>query len=149
MKLTMHMANCKLLFHSNLRHCHQSVQSSRSLFKCTPLLYLQHHSGFHSSPRLREQEQLQKTEEDAPSTTQSKDERISKEPHNEETRSAKIDFIVDEISKLNLLEVAQLVSALKSTLNLPDTAMMGAAMPMAAAPVAAGGGSGDTAEAGL
>jgi len=123
---------------SNLRHCR-----SRSLFKCTPLLCHHNNSGFHSSPRLREQEQLQKTEEDAPSTVETKDERITKEPHTEETRSAKIDFIVDEISKLNLLEVAQLVSALKSTLNLPDTAMMGAAMPMAAAPVAAGGGADD------
>merc|ERR1712154_598040 len=98
---------------------------------------------------MGEQEQLQKTEEEAPSTveTTTKDERITKQPHNEETRSAKIDFIVDEISKLNLLEVAQLVSALKSTLNLPDTAMMGAAMPMAAAPVAAGGGGAEAAEA--
>ena len=82
--------------------------------------------------------------EDAPST-ETKDDRINKEPHNEATRSAKIEFIVDEISKLNLLEVAQLVSALKSTLNLPDTAMMGAAMPMAAAPAA---GAAEAAEAG-
>lgn len=56
---------------------------------------------------------------------------------------------MDEISKLNLLEVAQLVSALKSTLNLPDTAMMGAAMPMAAAPAAAGGATEAAGEAGL
>merc|ERR550532_545480 len=84
-------------------------------------------------------------EEDVPST-ETKDERISKEPHNEENRSEKIQFIVDEISKLNLLEVAQLVTALKSTLNLPDTAMMGSAMPMMAAP-AGGGGATDAAEA--
>jgi len=51
-----------------------------------------------------------------------------------------VQFLVDEIAKLNLLEVAQLVTALKQTLNLPDTAMMGASMmaaPAAAAPSAA------------
>ena len=68
------------------------------------------------------------------------DERASQEAHTEQDRSSKIALIVKEISTLNLLEVAELVSVLKSTLNLPDTAMMGSAMPMAAAPAAGGGG---------
>lgn len=50
----------------------------------------------------------------------------------------KLDSIVTQIASLNLLEVSQLSSLLKSKLNLPDTAMM----PMggfAAAPAAAPG----------
>ncbi|KAF2675102.1 ClpS-like protein [Microthyrium microscopicum] len=51
----------------------------------------------------------------------------------------KIDSIVDEISKLTLLETADLVSTLKSRLNIPDMPMGGfmAAGPGAAAPAAA------------
>ncbi|KYK60092.1 54S ribosomal protein L12 [Drechmeria coniospora] len=46
----------------------------------------------------------------------------------------KIAQIVDQISKLTLLETAELVSSLKSTLNIPDMPMGGFAVAPAAAP---------------
>ncbi|GAB0131757.1 hypothetical protein EsDP_00000216 [Epichloe bromicola] len=49
----------------------------------------------------------------------------------------KIADIVDQISKLTLLETADLVSSLKSTLNIPDMPMGGFAAAPAAAPAAA------------
>ncbi|EEY22581.1 putative mitochondrial 54S ribosomal protein MNP1 [Verticillium alfalfae VaMs.102] len=50
----------------------------------------------------------------------------------------KIETIVDQISKLTLLETADLVSTLKSRLNIPDLPVGGfAAGPAAAAPAAA------------
>ncbi|EHK16678.1 uncharacterized protein TRIVIDRAFT_40545 [Trichoderma virens Gv29-8] len=50
----------------------------------------------------------------------------------------KIADIVDQISKLTLLETADLVSSLKSKLNIPDMPIGGfAAAPAAAAPAAA------------
>ncbi|KAH8781293.1 ribosomal protein L7/L12 C-terminal domain-containing protein [Diaporthe sp. PMI_573] len=50
----------------------------------------------------------------------------------------KIAGIVDQISQLTLLETADLVSSLKSRLNIPDLPVGGfAAAPAAAAPVAA------------
>jgi len=131
-----------------------------------------HKSAFHSSPHLRDSDsdeggqtqldndndgdsegQMDFQKEDPRSSEQviaayadAMDERSSKDAHTEEDRSSKIALIVAEISKLNLLEVAELVSVLKSTLNLPDTAMMGAGMPMAAAPAAGGGGEAAEAE---
>ncbi|GAA5991769.1 hypothetical protein JCM5350_005418 [Sporobolomyces pararoseus] len=53
--------------------------------------------------------------------------------------SPKINSIVEEISRLTLLEAADLVDALKSRLNIVDIALPAAS----AAPVAASGGSGD------
>ncbi|PHH61108.1 hypothetical protein CDD81_770 [Ophiocordyceps australis] len=49
----------------------------------------------------------------------------------------KITQIVDQISKLTLLETADLVSCLKSTLNIPDLPMGGFAAPAAGAGAAA------------
>ncbi|PHH82764.1 hypothetical protein CDD82_4929 [Ophiocordyceps australis] len=49
----------------------------------------------------------------------------------------KIAQIVDQISKLTLLETADLVSSLKSTLNIPDMPMGGFAAPAAGAGPAA------------
>ncbi|KAG5998430.1 hypothetical protein E4U52_000075 [Claviceps spartinae] len=49
----------------------------------------------------------------------------------------KIAEIVDQISKLTLLETADLVSSLKSKLNIPDMPMGGFAAAPAAAPAAA------------
>lgn len=50
----------------------------------------------------------------------------------------KLDNIVSQIASLNLLEVSELSSLLKSKLNLPDTAMMpmGGFVAQAAAPAA-------------
>lgn len=47
----------------------------------------------------------------------------------------KLDSIVNQIAGLNLLEVSELSSLLKSKLNIPDTAMM--PMGFAAGPAAA------------
>ena len=99
----------------------------------------------------------QKQEQEQESTTiivedtqQDEDPRSIIQQSTEETRNEKIDFIVNEIAKLNLLEVGQLVNALKTKLNLPDTAMMGAPMAMApAASAPAGGGAGGAEEAGM
>lgn len=49
--------------------------------------------------------------------------------------SPKISSIVDDISKLTLLETSDLISELKAKLNIPDVAM--SAMPMSAAPAQA------------
>lgn len=51
----------------------------------------------------------------------------------------KISQIVDQISKLTILETSALVTELKTRLNIPDIAMpaAGAAAPAAAAPAAA------------
>merc|ERR1711997_702416 len=86
-----------------------------------------HKSQFHSSPHPYEQAQLQKDDSNESETQiiEQMDERQNSVQQTEETRNDKIDSIVDEIAKLNLMEVATLVSALKSKLNLPDTAMMG------------------------
>ena len=48
----------------------------------------------------------------------------------------KISRIVEEISRLNLIEVAELNKVLKATLNIPDAPMMSyaAAAPAQAAP---------------
>ncbi|KAG5922810.1 hypothetical protein E4U42_005245 [Claviceps africana] len=48
----------------------------------------------------------------------------------------KIDEIVNQISKLTLLETADLVASLKSKLNIPDMPMTGFAAAPAAAPAA-------------
>lgn len=48
--------------------------------------------------------------------------------------NAKITSIVDQISQLTLLETADLVSSLKSRLNIPDMPMGGFAAPAPAAP---------------
>ncbi|WFD44156.1 54S ribosomal protein L12, mitochondrial [Malassezia psittaci] len=53
----------------------------------------------------------------------------------EEAASPKINSIVDEIEKLTLLEASELVSQLKTRLNITDIAMPSAAAP--AAPTAA------------
>jgi len=50
-------------------------------------------------------------------------------------QNPKLMNIVNEISSLNILEVSELSSLLKTTLNLPDTAFMPAAGVMTAAPV--------------
>ncbi len=47
--------------------------------------------------------------------------------------SPKIENLLDEITKLNLIEVAELNSALKKRLNLPDLPMMGVGAPTATA----------------
>lgn len=54
--------------------------------------------------------------------------------------SPKVAKLVEDITLLNLIEVAELVEQLKKTLNLPDSPMMGMpmGMPMAAAPAASG-----------
>ena len=88
----------------------------------------------------QEQEQEQQEQEDP---------RSNVIQNTQESRNEKIDLIVDEIAKLNLLEVAQLVSALKTKLNLPDTAMMGAPMAMAPTASSAPIGTSDTSEAGM
>ncbi|KAL6895950.1 ClpS-like protein [Trichoderma longibrachiatum] len=54
-----------------------------------------------------------------------------------EAVNPKIADIVDQISKLTLLETADLVSSLKSKLNIPDMPIGGFAAPAAAAPAAA------------
>ncbi|MCJ1265163.1 hypothetical protein MMC22_005038 [Lobaria immixta] len=48
--------------------------------------------------------------------------------------NAKVTSIVDQISQLTLLETADLVSSLKSRLNIPDMPMGGFAAPAPAAP---------------
>ncbi|KAI9905053.1 hypothetical protein N3K66_001582 [Trichothecium roseum] len=55
----------------------------------------------------------------------------------EAAANPKIDAIVDQIGQLTLLETANLVSSLKSKLNIPDLPVGGfaAAAPAAAAPV--------------
>ncbi|TRM68461.1 ribosomal protein L7/L12 C-terminal domain-containing protein, partial [Schizophyllum amplum] len=50
--------------------------------------------------------------------------------------SETIDRIVDDISKLTLLQAADLVTALKDRLNIQEIAMPSAAAPAAAAPAA-------------
>ncbi|ETS65436.1 hypothetical protein PaG_00170 [Moesziomyces aphidis] len=50
---------------------------------------------------------------------------------------AKISGIVDQIEKLTLLEASDLVSALKTRLNITEIAMPAASAPAAAAPAAA------------
>jgi len=50
--------------------------------------------------------------------------------------SDKIQGIVDQISRLSLIEVADLNECLKTTLKIPDTPMMAVGAPMAAAPKA-------------
>ena len=62
------------------------------------------------------------------------------------TYSPKVTAIVDEITTLNLLEVADLVDLLKSTLNISDAAMM-PAMPMGGFPMGGGAPAGDAEEA--
>lgn len=56
----------------------------------------------------------------------------------EKTYDPKISKLVDEISRLSLLDVADLNELLKKRLNIPDTPMMGpmsfAVGPAAAAP---------------
>ena len=54
----------------------------------------------------------------------------------EESASPKITSIVDEIEKLTLLEASELVSQLKTRLNITDIAMPAAAAPAAPAPAA-------------
>ena len=132
-------------------HIQQSVRSYHAKLivsnkhRLSCQCYLCNKSHFHSSPHLLcAQEQLQKEVE---SETEIHDERDNIIELTEETRNTKIDYIVDEIAKLNLLEVAQLVTALKSKLNLPDTAMMGA--PMMAAPAATTAATGAAEEAGI
>lgn len=49
----------------------------------------------------------------------------------------KLDNIVNQIAGLNLLEVSELSSLLKSKLNLPDTAMMPMGFSAGAGPAAA------------
>ena len=121
---------------------HTQGHHHRKLCQC----HTCHKSQFHSSPHLYEQAQLELNLDD----NEQIDERLNTVEQTEGTRNAKIDSIVDEISKLNLLEVATLVTALKAKLNLPDTAMMGAAMPMGAMPAAAATASGGEAqEAGM
>lgn len=51
--------------------------------------------------------------------------------------SPKIDSLVNEISKLTLIEVSELSSALKKRLNIPDTPVMSFGAVPAAAPAAA------------
>ncbi|TLD34039.1 hypothetical protein PspLS_00475 [Pyricularia sp. CBS 133598] len=60
--------------------------------------------------------------------------RIARRHNSTEAASPKIITIVDQISQLTLLETAELVSSLKSRLNIPDLPVGGFA---AAAPVAA------------
>ncbi|ETO04750.1 ribosomal protein L7/L12 [Reticulomyxa filosa] len=87
--------------------------------------------GFHSSRSLKGE----KAQEVSTATTAS----------NEQSKlSPKLEKIVNDIATLNLLEVTQLVSALKTKLNLPDVALMGAVSVGAAhvAGAAAGGSSG-------
>ncbi|MCJ1422604.1 hypothetical protein MMC29_000484 [Sticta canariensis] len=52
----------------------------------------------------------------------------------ESAMNPKITVIVDQISQLTLLETADLVSSLKSRLNIPDMPMGGFAAPVPAAP---------------
>src|SRR3989344_4526084 len=58
----------------------------------------------------------------------------------EEKKSKKVDELVDEISKLSVLELSELVTALQDKLGV-------SAMPIAAAPVAVGAVPGDAGEA--
>ncbi|GAA6064654.1 hypothetical protein JCM10212_005240 [Sporobolomyces blumeae] len=62
------------------------------------------------------------------------------------TLSPKLESIVDEISKLTLLEAADLVDALKSRLNIVDIAMPAASAAPAAAATGAGGDAGAASE---
>lgn len=50
----------------------------------------------------------------------------------------KLDTIVNQIAGLNLLEVSELSSLLKSKLNLPDTALMPVGFAQGSAPAASG-----------
>ncbi|TLS22609.1 uncharacterized protein PpBr36_05965 [Pyricularia pennisetigena] len=65
--------------------------------------------------------------------------RIARRHNSTEVASPKITTIVDQISQLTLLETAELVSSLKSRLNIPDLPVGGfaAAAAPAAAPAAA------------
>lgn len=64
--------------------------------------------------------------------------RIARRHNSTEAASPKITTIVDQISQLTLLETAELVSSLKSRLNIPDLPVGGfAAAAPAAAPAAA------------
>ena len=119
---------------------------------CNCCLCKTNKSKFHSSSHLHQQEQLQQE----PETTivveqkqEQEDPRLNVIQNTEETKNEKIDFIVNEIAKLNLLEVAQLVSSLKTKLNLPDTAMMGGPMMAAPAATAPAAGATDAGEAGI
>ena len=142
--------NSVLYYHTN-RKAINIKNNHRNSCQCHQC----HQSHFHSSPHLYEQEQIQKEIENDQETQiidsselEQKDVRKQTIQQTEESRNNKIDFIVDEIAKLNLLEVATLVSTLKTRLNLPDTAMMGSAMPMSAMPAAAAP-QGDAQEAGI
>eukprot|EP01136_Pigoraptor_vietnamica_P015282 Opistho-1_new@58268 len=60
-----------------------------------------------------------------------------KAPEGPKTANPKIQALVEQISKLTLLEVAELTSTLKTTLNIKDAPMMAAAPAAAAAAPAA------------
>lgn len=122
---------------------HKSISNKlKHRNNCQCLLCNNHKSKFHASPRLHQQAQEQEQEQGE----EIEDPRSIIQQSNEETRNEKIDFIVNEIAKLNLLEVGQLVNSLKTKLNLPDTAMMGAPMAMAPAASATAGATGGAAE---
>merc|ERR1719445_1890525 len=54
-----------------------------------------------------------------------------------EVADGELEELVDQISRLNLVQVGKLGSCLKARLNIPDSALMGAPMAVAAAPAAA------------
>eukprot|EP00485_Elphidium_margaritaceum_P008205 CAMPEP_0202686514 /NCGR_PEP_ID=MMETSP1385-20130828/2268_1 /ASSEMBLY_ACC=CAM_ASM_000861 /TAXON_ID=933848 /ORGANISM="Elphidium margaritaceum" /LENGTH=210 /DNA_ID=CAMNT_0049341101 /DNA_START=175 /DNA_END=807 /DNA_ORIENTATION=- len=126
-----HTNNRRAHHHHHRRSCDCLLCHRRSLF----------HSSSHLSQQAQEQLEFALEDTDTPSQEEQPDDpRTGALQQTSETRDSKVQFLVDEIAKLNLLEVAQLVTALKQTLNLPDTAMMGASMmaaPAAAAPSAA------------
>eukprot|EP01137_Pigoraptor_chileana_P028742 Opistho-2@13003 len=62
-----------------------------------------------------------------------------KAPEGPKGANPKIMAIVDQISKLTLLEAAELTSTLKTTLNIKDAPVMAGFSPASAAPVAAAG----------
>merc|ERR1719476_178060 len=137
------------IFTKSASHYHTNSHSNRQHRKLCQCHSCHSKSHFHSSPHLYEQAQIEteteiihQTEDDNPPS----DPRRETVQQSEETRNIKIESIVDEIAKLNLMEVATLVSALKAKLNLPDTAMMGAAMPMGAMPAGGAPAAAGTAE---
>ncbi|KAI5362438.1 Putative ribosomal protein L7/L12 [Septoria linicola] len=92
------------------RTCRQCLRTSTTRFAATTI------------PQRRQQRRWQSTESAAAAPT-----------------NAKIATIVDQISQLTLLETADLVSTLKSRLNIPDLPVGGfaAAGPAGGAPAAA------------
>lgn len=139
------------IFHRiSISSYHNSISNKNKHRKnCHCLLCNNKKSHFHSSPRLYQQAQEQVEAQGEEQGQEAEDPRSIIQQTNEETRNEKIDFIVNEIAKLNLLEVGQLVNTLKSKLNLPDTAMMGAPMAMAPAASAVASGGGTPEEAGM